>query len=419
MSNNVTKAWKRRGFIKSSALAACSISLGGIPGFLTKTTEFIRAPRAWNRRKTLVCIFQRGAMDGIMAVQPMADPHLPKLRPDLFHSAGKRAGDQQLLELDGRFGLHPSLEALYPLFEEKRLAVVHGMGSPLPNRSHFDAQDYMESGTPGIKGTSTGWLNRAMGLMGHEATPFRAVSITPAMPRSLYGQNSALAVENLSDLSMISNARPADMETLRSLYERADDPLLQRGGRISLEALRILRETDLGQYRPAADYPDSTLGSSLLQIAQLIKAGVGLEIAFAESNGWDTHSRQGGKFGSFQVQARDLGQSIAAFWRDLGPLQDDVVVMTMTEFGRTVHQNGSFGTDHGRGSCQFILGNSIPGGRVYGEVPELAVENLEDGRDLPVTTDFRSIFSRVVSDQFGLADLSGVFPDWEGPVFSF
>ncbi len=410
------KQWKRRAFLKGSSLAAFSFSLGGIPAFLPEVARNIQAKQPFIRRKTLVCIFQRGAMDGIMAVQPIDDPFLAKLRPDLTHSAAKSAGDNQLLVLNDQFGLHPSLSALYPLFQEKRLAIVHGVGSPEVNRSHFDAQDFMESGTPGIKGTTTGWLNRAIGLMGHEATPFRAVSITPAMPRSLYGKNGALAVEDLSDLSLKSDQSGKAVNTFSHLYEQSEDILLKKASRTSLEALRLLEEKNIQQYKPAprVEYPNSTLGHSLRQIAQLIKAGLGLEVAFAESNGWDTHSRQGGKFGTFNVQALNLGKAIAAFWEDLGTFQDDVVVMTMTEFGRTVHQNGSFGTDHGRGSCQFILGNAIAGGEIYGEVPVLAPENLEDGRDLPVTTDFRSVFMGTVQGHLGISQQKVVFPGWDG-----
>ena len=419
--NRNSIVWKRRSFLKGSSMAAFSLSLGGMPTFLTKATKVIKQVDPFIRRKTLVCIFQRGAMDGIMAVQPIVDQYLQQLRPELTNSAAKKAGENRLLDLDGTFGLHPSLNALYPLFQEERLAIIHGMGSPIPNRSHFDAQDHMESGTPGNKGTSTGWLNRAIGLMGHEATPFRAVSISPAMPRTLYGEENALAIESLEDLSLKVSNQDKSLAILRELYSQSQNHLLQQAGQISLDALRILEEKNLHQYQPQKEvnYPKSNLGTSLSQIAQLIKSGVGLEVAFAESNGWDTHSRQGGKFGAFPLLAKDLAESIKAFWQDLGTFQDDVVVMTMTEFGRTVHQNGSFGTDHGRGSCQFILGNSIPGGKIYGDVPILSPDNLEDGRDLPVTTDFRSIFMAVIKKQFNIQDRQIVFPGWEGQVFNF
>ena len=418
---NPPKSWNRRAFLKGSGLAAFSYALGGIPTFLTRTANIITTPNSFNRRKTLVCIFQRGAMDGIMAVQPIEDPFLGKIRPDLTLSAARSKDGESLLVLDDRFGLHPSLKPLYPYFQENRLAIIHGIGSPVVNRSHFDAQDFMESGTPGDKGTTTGWLNRAIGLMGHEATPFQAVSLTPSLPRSLYGSNNVLSVENLADLSLQAAQKDRALSTFEQLYQATNHPLLKKAGSISLEAQRILDTKNIQQYppHPKAFYPNSTLGNSLQQIAQLIKSGVGLEIAFAESNGWDTHSRQGGKFGTFNIQASDLSQSIAAFWTDLDTFQDDVLLMTMTEFGRTVHQNGAFGTDHGRGSCQFILGNTIPGGKVYGEVPILAPENLEDQRDLPVTTDFRSVFMAMINHQFGITQKEIIFPEWTGNKFQF
>ena len=245
---NLNKNWTRRGFIKGSGLAAFSCSLGGIPSFLKQTTKMVQATGPFDRRKTLVCIFQRGAMDGIMAVQPIEDPNLNQLRPDLTYSAARAAGANQLLDLDGRFGLHPQLKALFPLFREKQLAIIHGVGSPLPNRSHFDAQDYMESGTPGDKGTTTGWLNRAIGLMGHEATPFRAVSITPSMPRAFYGKQATLAVEHLEDLFLQSANKNETLELFRALYESNSDTQLKMAGKTSLEAQRILESIELDEY---------------------------------------------------------------------------------------------------------------------------------------------------------------------------
>ncbi|MCH7493376.1 DUF1501 domain-containing protein, partial [bacterium] len=303
-----------------------------------------------------------------------------------------------------------------------RLAVVHGVGSPDPTRSHFDAQDYMESGTPGTKGTPDGWLNRAVGLLGHEATPFQAVALTPAMPRSLYGEHQALAVGNLEDfrVQVPGSARLAQItgDTFESLYRETSQELLRQTGRESFEAIEMLESMDMGSYQPAngAAYPNSPLGLGLRQIAMLIKADMGLEVAFAETGGWDTHVAQGTANGTFAQRARDLAQSIGAFWSDLEAWQDDVVVMTMTEFGRTVHQNGSGGTDHGRGSALFVLGNLVDGGKVHGSLPTLARENLEDGRDVPVTTDFRAVFSAVAAGHLGLGPDSGklLFPGWEG-----
>jgi uncharacterized protein (DUF1501 family) len=419
------RAWSRRGFLKGgAALALYSVALGGTPLFLSRTAKASEVNGALSpfprRRKTLVCLFQRGAMDGLAAVQPLEDRYLAAARPDFVLSAAR--GDDALLEMDGRFGLHPALAPLAPYFREGRLALVHGVGSPNATRSHFDAQDYMESGTPGRKGTPSGWLNRAVGLLGHEGTPFQAVATTPALPRSLYGDSYALAVEHLEDLKVrgaASTSVAAGASGFEALYRETSQALIQDAGGSSLDATRILEEAAVASIRPAdgVRYPGTPLGTSLRQIAQLIKGGVGLEVAFAEQGGWDTHARQGGalgRFGQFYQRAYELARCIDAFWRDLGPMQQDVVLMTMTEFGRTVEQNGAGGTDHGRGSALFVLGDDVAGGEVYGSVPTLAPENLEDGRDLPVTTDFRSVFAGVAGAHLGLNDDAALFPGWTG-----
>jgi uncharacterized protein (DUF1501 family) len=411
----------RRGFIKAGGLALFGISLGGLPNFLARAAETKKIIPPYKRNKVLVCIFQRGAMDGLMAVTPFTDNYLKAARPTLFMSAAKTNNANPLIDLDGRFGLHPSMKAFEPMFLEKRLAIVHGIGSPNTTRSHFDAQDYMESGTPFRKGTASGWLNRAVGLMGHEAaTPFQAVSLTSSLPRSLYGDNPAVAISSLDDfaIQMRGNPMGANMaaKSFEELYDQTSSSLLKETGKESFDAMKMLSKVDVKNYRPAnnAVYPTSPLGNSLKQIAQLIKMNVGMEVAFTESGGWDTHFNQGTATGAFARNVADLSNSIMAFWTDLSAYQDDVTVMTMTEFGRTVRQNGTGGTDHGRGSCNFILGNDINGGKVHGEVKPLAVENLEDGRDLAVTTDFRNVFNEVATQHLNFKNNGNLFPDWTG-----
>ncbi len=411
----------RRGFIKAGGLALFGIGIGGIPAFLSEAVAGIKTPGLFQRKKILVCIFQRGAMDGLMAVTPFTDQYLQAARPTLFMSAAKSANGKSLIDLDGRFGLHPSMNAFAPMFREKRMAIVHGIGSPNTTRSHFDAQDYMESGTPFNKGTASGWLNRAVGLLGHEAaTPFRAVSLTSSLPRALYGDNPSVAISNLQDfnLQMRGNQSNAGRvaKSFEDLYDQTSSGLLKEAGKESFEAIKMLQKTDTKNYKPIKGvvYPATALGNSLKQIAQLIKMDVGLEVAFAESGGWDTHFNQGTDTGIFARNVNDLSDSIMAFWTDMGTLQDDVTVMTMTEFGRTVKQNGTGGTDHGRASCNFILGNDVNGGLIHGKVNPLSVENLEDGRDLAVTTDFRSVFSEVADRHLGINNDKILFPDWKG-----
>lgn len=410
----------RRVFLKSGAMAVFAASLGGVPSFIARAAQSRKLWVPYKKNKILICIFQRGAMDGLMAVTPFTDTYLQKARPTLFMSAASSA-NKPLIDLDGRFGLHPSLSSFEPLFREKRLAIVHGVGSPNNTRSHFDAQDYMESGTPFNKGTESGWLNRAVGLLGHEAaTPFQAVSLTSSLPRSFYGDNAAIAISNLNDFSIQMRGNPMATNTaaksFEELYDKTSSSLLNKTGKESFEAMKMLKSADVKNYRPAngANYPVSPLGNSLKQIAQLVKMDVGLEVAFTECGGWDTHFNQGTETGTFSRNVNDLSTAITAFWTDLGNYQDDVEVMTMTEFGRTVHQNGTSGTDHGRASCMFILGNDVNGGMVHGKVPELAIENLEDRRDLPVTTDFRAVFDEVATTHLKIRDNGKLFPDWKG-----
>lgn len=411
----------RRVFLKNGALALFAAGLGGVPNFIAKAAQSKKLWAPYKKAKILVCIFQRGAMDGLMAVTPFGDTYLQKARPTLFLSAAQSA-NQPLLDLDGRFGLHPSLRSFEPFFKEKRLAIVHGVGSPNTTRSHFDAQDYMESGTPFKKGTSSGWLNRAVGLLGHEAaTPFQAVSLTTSLPRSLYGDHAAVAINNLQDFAIQMRGNPiaasAAAKSFEELYDKTASDLLHKTGTESFEAMKILKSADVKNYTPAAGavYPASPLGASLKQIAQLIKMNVGLELAFAECGGWDTHYNQGKETGTFARNVADLSNAITAFWTDIDAYQDDVDVMTMTEFGRTVAQNGSAGTDHGRASCMFVLGNDVRGGMVHGSVPELAIENLEDRRDLPVTTDFRAVFQEVATAHLNIVDKKRtLFPEWNG-----
>ena len=411
----------RRGFVKAGGLALFGISLGGIPSFLAEAAASTLKPALFKKKKIMVCIFQRGAMDGLMAVTPFTDDYLKAARPTLFMSAAQGGKNKPLIDLDGKFGLHPSMQAFESLFRERQMAIVHGIGSPNNTRSHFDAQDYMESGTPFSKGTSSGWLNRAVGLLGHEAaTPFQGVSLTSSLPRSFYGNNPSVAISNLADFNIQLKGNQADAnraaKSFEDLYDQASSGLLKDTGKESFEAIKMLQKTNAQAYKPEYDvvYPNTALGKSLKQIAQLIKMDVGLEVAFAESGGWDTHFNQGTDTGIFARNVNDLSSSITAFWTDLTKYQDEVTVMTMTEFGRTVAQNGTGGTDHGRASCNFILGNDVNGGMVHGIVNPLAKENLEDGRDLAVTTDFRSVFSEVADKHLGINNDKILFPNWDG-----
>lgn len=400
--------WQRRTILKSGGLALVGLGLGTIPSFLSRAVAQSPSRTPSAGRGILVVIFQRGGMDGLMAVPPLTDPNLVRLRPQLVPAAGQ--GKEGLQDLDGRFGLHPALSPLIPLYKSGNLAIVHGVGLSTTTRSHFDAQDYMETGTPERKSTRSGWLNRALQAAGRPGGEFQAVSLTPNLPRSLGGSRPVMALGNLDDLAqrsgrVLQTAGPS----FESLYDQTSQQLLRQTGRESLEMARLI--THLARQPQAEGYPPTNLGRSLRQIAQLIKAGVGLEVAFAESHGWDTHVRQAN---SFMGPARDLALSLRAFWNDMASQRQWLVVVTMTEFGRTVAQNGNAGTDHGRGSCFFVLGEPVAGGRVYGSVPRLEREALADRRDLPVTTDFRAVLAGTAGPILGWGQSSQVFPGWQG-----
>jgi uncharacterized protein (DUF1501 family) len=393
----------RRFFLKSSTLGVLSLALAGVPPFLGRAA--LASPQTAKKR-TLVAIFQRGAVDGIAAVQPIDDKSLRAMRPDLVLQPG------DLLNLDGVFGLHPALSPLAKLFGDKKLAIVHGVGSPNKSRSHFDAQSYMELGTPYSKSGDSGWLNRAAGLLGQGGSLFRTVALADDMPESLKGPNTAVNLHPLEEF--YQDHESAQSQAVEALYKSTSHRLLKENGENIREIKRILSSKAFRNYTPKTQYPISLLGNSLRETAQLIKGDLGVEIAFLEIGGWDTHHQQGAQEGAFARRAREFADAVSAFWLDLEEHREHVTLMTMTEFGRAIHQNGSGGTDHGRASCAFVLGEDVKGGAVYGSVPALRLENLEDGRDLPVTTDFRSVFTEVAMKHLRLESSDGLFPGWRG-----
>ena len=396
----------RRIFLRNSALAMAGV--GAAPLWLGRAAF---AADSAPRKKVLVAIFQRGAADGLNIVVPHGEAEYYKLRPSIG-VARPGAGENAALDLDGFFGLHPSLGPLQPLWRDGHLAIIHAAGSPDPTRSHFDAQDYMESGTPGLKATSDGWLNRALGPRADKVSPVRAVSLGPSLPRALRGRNSAVAVESLPNFA-VRDPRAAEM--LEAMYTQTGDQVLGGTGRETFEAVHLLQSLQKVPYQPSggATYPRGRLGSSLQQIAQLIKADVGLEVAFADLNGWDHHVNEPGQLTNI---LREFGGSLAAFVQDLGTRMEDVVVVTMSEFGRTARENGNRGTDHGHANVMFALGGPVKGGKVYGDWPGLATEQLHEQRDLAVTTDFRDVLSEAVALHLGNPRAGEIFPGYSaGP----
>jgi uncharacterized protein (DUF1501 family) len=409
----------RRYFLKQGGIALASIGLAGnAPSFLQRVVLANGLSVAPNgRRKTLITIFQRGAVDGLSMVVPYGEGgSYYDVRPGLsIPQPGRGQNGESVIKLDDFFGLHPALAPLKSLWDEKRLAVVHAVGSPDSTRSHFDAQDYMESGTPGRKSTPDGWLNRYLQSKSEtKSNPFRAVAMTQNLPRALYGKAPALAIQNLNDFSIRAGAQTAKVQGgFEGIYEQGVNDLLRGTGKETFEAVNFLKQVNPSQHKPenGAQYPRGRYGDALLQIAQLIKAGVGLEVAFTDSGGWDTHRGQGNVRGQLSGLLQQFGAGIKALTLDLGPERmQDVVILTMTEFGRTVRQNGSQGTDHGHASALFVVGGSVRGGRVYGEWPGLSADKLYEGRDLALTTDFRDVFGEVSTRHLGGVDLKKVFP---------
>jgi uncharacterized protein (DUF1501 family) len=416
----------RRFFLKRSGLALASVGVVGVaPSFLRRVVEAQGLSAAPNgRRKTLITIFQRGAVDGLNMVVPHGERNYYELRPQIaIPQPGRGAAGESVVNLDGLFGLHPSMSPLKSLWDEKRLAIVHAVGSPDNTRSHFDAQDYMESATPGVKATQDGWLNRYMQARPDpKATPFRAISMTQNLPRAMQGRAPAVAMRNLSDFQLRAGAYTSSVQGgFEGLYEQGVNDVLRGTGKETFEAINFLKKVNPAQYKPenGAQYPRGEFGSALMQIAQLIKAGVGLEVAFTDVGGWDTHRAEGGARGQLANLLGQFAQGIAALVTDLGPARmQDVVVLTMSEFGRTVRQNGTGGTDHGHANAMFVVGGSVRGGKVYGQWPGLKDEQLYEGRDLALTTDFRDVFGEVAAKHLGAADLKRVFPGYapEGKV---
>lgn len=319
------------------------------------------------------------------------------------------------LNLDGFFGLNPRLSALKPLWESRDLAIIHACGSPDSSRSHFDAQDYMESGTPGVKSTEDGWLNRYLQARRKEpASSFRAVALSQQLPRLLQGHAPALAMNQIAQFGIRGAGGPQGaMSTgFEAQYAAAADQILNGVGREAFSAMKTLQVADPTRYQPAngAQYPASPFGQALRQIAQLSKAEVGLEVAFADIGGWDTHVNQGGVQGRLATRLDDFSRSIAALAADLDDRMADTVLLTMSEFGRAVNENGNRGTDHGHGNAMFVIGGGVRGGRVYGKWPGLAADRRYDGRDLAVTTDFRDVFGEIVVRHLGLTNLQPIFP---------
>jgi uncharacterized protein (DUF1501 family) len=433
MNSPLSAPISRRFFVKQGALAFASLGAGALlgPSFVRAAALAAEGRKSVGGRRTLVCVFQRGAADGLSMVVPYGDRDYYRLRGDIALAAPARtAGEAGVLDLNGHFGLHPALRGLHELYGAGELAVLHACGNPLASRSHFEAQDLMESGTGDDRHLATGWLNRMIGCCPEDharRSALAAVALTGQLPRSLQGPEEALAIADLANFRVGGAGAAASAGemgamggmggTARSfaqLYESAVGDALHGAGQDGFAAMQLLQKAVPRNYRPAngAQYPGGAFGRAMRQVAQLIKADVGLEVAFVEIGGWDTHANQGAATGALANRLTELGGGLQALHRDLGEKMSDVLVLTMSEFGRTARQNGNRGTDHGHGTAFFALGGGVKGGKVLGRWPGLAPDRLFEGRDLAITTDYRDFFAEACVRHMGVpaGELAKIFP---------
>jgi uncharacterized protein (DUF1501 family) len=411
--------FSRRYFMKQGGIAM--VGLSTMPAFLQRAIAATPA----SGKKQLVVLFQRGAADGLNIVVPFGEQNYYRMRPSIAIPEPRSGKPDCAVDLDGFFGLHPSLAPLASLFHNNELAIVHAAGSPDPTRSHFDAQDFMESGTPGLKATEDGWLNRALETIPEEnASPFRAVAMGANLPRMLRGAAPAIALPDVRQFKVMAQSPGMNQMAeggFEAMYAQTIDHALRGTGTETFEAIDMLRKADPVKYQPenGADYGKNRLGQSLQQIGQLLKADIGTEVLFVDCGGWDNHVNEGGAQGQLANLLKDLGQGMAAFRQDMGDRMQNIVFVTMSEFGRTAKENGNRGTDHGHANCMFVMGGDVKGGKVYGRWPGLGEGQLNEGRDLALTTDFRSVLGEILHKHIAVRDLAPVFPGFDNDPRKF
>jgi uncharacterized protein (DUF1501 family) len=396
----------RRDFLR----AAAALSAAGI---------FMIGPQAWAARalegdpssKRLVVVFMRGAVDGLNVVVPYGDSQYYEQRPTI--AIPRSGGDRGVIDLDGHFGLNPVLDSMMPMWKDRTLAFVHACGSPDPTRSHFDAQDYMESGTPGRKSTSDGWMNRTIAALPGAHGPTEAVSLGPTVPRILSGP---MNVANIPLGRAAERPMPLDNPKIEDAFDRlytGDDPLSRayQEGRVARQKLRGELEQDMTEANNGAPSPDG-FSDDTGRLARLIARDPSIRLAFLALGGWDTHVSQGSSQGQLANHLKPLGDGLASLVKDLGAAYDDTVILVISEFGRTVHENGNGGTDHGHGNVMWVMGGPVRGGRVYTRWNGLSQAELYQERDVPVTTDFREPIGQVLRVHMGLppSQIDRVFP---------
>ncbi len=406
----------RRGFMIGCSAAIASMASG------VRFTAFGNAADEPNQN-ILIVIFLRGGMDGISAVFPIAGDDRGYYEQKRSRLAVPTSGTNKALDLDGFFGLNPGAAALHELYQAKKFAIVHAAGLTSDTRSHFDAMQYMEMGTPGSKSSTSGWLARHLQTAGNLPSDIvmPAVSVGNLSPTSLAGSPDAIGMNSPGDLSFIQHWKYGDSQrqTLRQIYTNSGGWLGQAAIQ-TLDAVDVIEYADPGNYTPgnSAVYPNSGLANNMKSIAQLIKMQLGLRVATVDFGGWDTHESQGdGGAGYFSGHLGELSNCLSAFYTDMSndngtDHNQRITVAVMSEFGRSFAENGSAGTDHGHGNIMMLLGGQVNGGKVYGQWPGLHTDQLYEHRDLEITTDYRRVLSEILIRRHGNANLGTIFPGY-------
>jgi uncharacterized protein (DUF1501 family) len=429
----------RRDFLK----VACTSTLVNMMGFHPSAWAYSNGKEDGSSKK-LIVVLLRGGVDGLNVVAPYGDNRYKSLRPSIALSRAE--SNAAMIDLDGYFGLHPAMSPLMPFWQDKTMAFVHDCGSPDPTRSHFDAQDYMESGVPGQKSVASGWLNRLVSQLPSKHSPIQAVSVGPVLPRICSGPNTIATVSRAISKQKSVMDRPMVASAFGDMYGGLNDPLgkafaegvaahsainevmdspdvtgagemaMARGGKGGAgggdsEMSREQKVANAGAPTPKAF---NKFGS---QLANLFRKDPSVQVAFVDFGGWDTHIRQGAGQGQLANHLSPLASGLAELVHGLGPLYKDTTILVMSEFGRTAKENGNGGTDHGHGNVMWLLGGDTAGGKVYGRWGGLASSALHEDRDLPASTDFRSVISTVLSNHMDVSknSLNLIFPDFTVP----
>jgi uncharacterized protein (DUF1501 family) len=404
-------------------LSGCAVAPGGPhvergaageAATLSYGSARLRARAAGDGAPRMVVVFLRGAVDGLNVVVPHGDPAYYQARPTI--AVARPGSPNGVIDLTGYFGLHPALRALHPYWEGGQLAFVHAAGSPDPTRSHFEAQDYMETGMPGRHGTGDGWLNRTLAALPRNASPLQALTVGETLPRILTGPEVVANMptgRNAARPTLLD--RPAVNQAFGALY--AEDAVLGKAYRDGLAARKTLM-TEMNDEQRMADNgapPPNGLSLDTARLGRLMRGDPRIRLGFLAVGGWDTHINQGSGSGQLASRLKPLAEGLATLAAELGPAFNDTVIVVMSEFGRTFRENGNGGTDHGHGNAIWLLGGNVRGRQIYGEWPGLETAALNEGRDLAVTTDFRAVLALLAQQHMRVGDraLQKIFPDFK------